>query len=67
MPICTERSETDVQRRERNTSCVPIAAAFLALGSVGHPRSFTINSFGGLQLTHKGFGYLQLICLEGHH
>lgn len=60
-------SEPNVQRRERNISCVPTAAAFLALGSVGHYRNLTINSLGELKLTHKGFCYLQLFYLEGSH
>lgn len=51
-PICTETNETDVQGRKGNTSYVPIAAAFLALGLMGHLWSLAVNSFGELKLTH---------------
>lgn len=65
--LCTGTCEIHVQRRERNIFCVPTAAAFLALGSVGHPCSLTINSFVGLKLTHEGFHYLQLCFVTCNH
>lgn len=65
--ICIDISEPDVQRRERNTPCIPTAAAFLALCPVGHHWDWTVNSLEELKLTRKGFCYLQLFYPERHH
>lgn len=46
--MCTETNEIDDQRRKENSSCVPVAAAFLALGSMGDLWSLAVDSFGGL-------------------